>query len=979
MKKLAFLLLTFIFFNQAVAQKMPDFLKDTTQLWVETQFAQLSPKERIAQLLMVAAYSHADSAHRTADLVKLIKEYKIGGIIFFRGEPIQQALLTNQFQALSKTPLLISIDAEWGLGMRLKNTIKFPYQMTLGAIRDEQLIYQMGAEIARQSKRMGIHVNFAPVVDVNNNPNNPVISFRSFGEGQENVLDKGLAYMNGMQENGLLATIKHFPGHGDTDVDSHLGLPLLNFDRERLTRLELYPFQELINEGASSVMVAHMSIPALDSTKNLPSTLSKPIVTDLLKKEMGFQGLTFTDALNMKGVTKFFPPGEVDVRALLAGNDALLFTEDVPKAIAEIEQAVRTGQITQEEIDRRCKKLLAVKYWAKLHEWTAIDTTQLIPDLNSSQAKWLNRQLMEASLTLLKNDNDVMPIKQLHYKKIASLSIGRDTISDFQTTLGKYTHIDHYWLSKNDSAAAIDSIKMKLKDYDVVIVGLHQMRYVPFNRLVYNDAMRLFISDLATSHKSIFAWFRNPYTLAKIDYIEKVQGLILTYQDNQDAEELAAQVIFGGIGANGKLPVTIDGKFNAGYGLNLTGGERLKFTLPEELGIATNQLHFKIDSVVNLALQEGVAPGIQVLAAKDGKVFFHKNYGYHTYDSVRKVRLDDIYDIASITKIIGPLPALMKLYDERKLKLNMPLSKYWSDWQSGNKKRLKVREVLAHQARLKAWIPYWQAAVKKNGSFKKNTFAKDSSEIYSIRVTDSLFLHKDYHYKIDKAIRKSKLRKEEGYRYSGLSFYVYPRMIESLTGDEYEYHLKEHFYKPLGASTFTFNAYKHYPLARIIPTEVDTFFRKTLLHGYVHDEGAAMMGGVSGNAGLFSSTIDLAKMMQMYLWMGQYGGERYISEATVKEFTKRHYAHKNNRRGLGFDKPLLKDKEKGTPALAASEASFGHSGYTGTFTWADPENGLLFIFMSNRVHPTRTNGKIYELNIRPALHNALYELLGAQK
>lgn len=976
MKKLLY---TFLFASitlSALAQKKPDFLKHKEADWVNAQLSKLSPKERIAQLLMVAAYSHPDSAHRTPQLDSLIQNYNIGGIIFFRGNPIDQAKMTNRFQDMAKTPLLISLDAEWGLGMRLKNTVRFPYQMTLGAIRNDSLIYQMGAEIARQSKRMGIHVNFAPVVDINNNPNNPVISFRSFGEGKERVFDKGLAYLNGMQENGMLATLKHFPGHGDTDVDSHRNLPLLPFDKKRLEYLELYPFQEIIKEGANGVMVAHMSIPALDSTKNLPSTLSKPIVTDLLKKQLGFEGLIFTDALNMKGVTKFFPPGIVDVKALLAGNDVLLFSEDIPKAITEIESAIANNQITQEEIDSRCSKILAAKYWVKLHEWKSIDTTNLIEDLNTPKAQWLNRQLSEASLTLLKNENKILPIKKLHYKKIASLSIGRkDTVSDFQQMLGKYTEIDHYWLTNKDSATAIDSIKNILKAYDLVIVGLHQMRYVPYNRLVYNDAIKLFISDLATANNTILSWFRNPYTLAQIDFAEQAQGLILTYQDNKNAEELAAQLIFGAVGANGRLPVSIEGKFRSGYGLTLSGGQRLKFTMPEEVGIDSKKLQFKMDSIANLALDSGVTPGMQLLVAKDGKVFFHKTYGYHTYDSLVKVQQDDIYDWASITKITGPLPALMKLHDRRVLKLNWPLSNYWFDWKSGNKKRLTVRDILAHNAKLRAWIPYWESTVRKNGSFKKNTFASDSSETYSVRVSPQLYLHKDYKDDIYKAIRKSKLRKEEGYKYSGLSFYLFPEIIETLTGEEYEYHLKETFYKPLGANTLTFNAYKHYPLSRIIPTEVDTFFRKTLLHGYVHDEGAAMMGGISGNAGLFGSTLDLAKIMQMYLWMGEYGGERYISEATMKEFTKRQFPNKGNRRGLGFDKTLLEDKEKGTPAIDASDSSFGHSGYTGTFTWADPENGLLFIFMSNRVYPTRTNGKLYKLNIRPSLHNALYDLL----
>ncbi|HSJ11173.1 MAG TPA: glycoside hydrolase family 3 N-terminal domain-containing protein, partial [Gillisia sp.] len=345
----------------------PEFLQYENSKWVDSIMKTLSPDERIAQLIMVAAYSNRGEEHKE-EILKLIKEQKIGGLIFFQGGPVRQVRLMNEYQAASKVPLLGAIDAEWGLGMRLDTTVSYPFQMALGAIKDESLIYDMGAEIARQIKRTGLHLNFAPVLDVNNNPNNPVINYRSFGEDKYNVTSKAIAYMKGMQDHQLLTTAKHFPGHGDTDTDSHYALPQITHTRARLDSLELYPFRKIVKAGIGGVMVAHLDIPALDST-GVPSTLSKPIITSLLKDELGFQGLTVTDAMNMKGVTEGNEPGVVDKDAILAGNDLLEFTEDVPKAIQEIRKAIRQGLISQAEIDRRCRKILAVKYWVGLNKF----------------------------------------------------------------------------------------------------------------------------------------------------------------------------------------------------------------------------------------------------------------------------------------------------------------------------------------------------------------------------------------------------------------------------------------------------------------------------------------------------------------------------------------------------------------------------------------------------------------------------------
>ncbi|MFC2121751.1 glycoside hydrolase family 3 N-terminal domain-containing protein [Bacteroidota bacterium] len=953
----------------------PQFYK-VDMKWVDSVFQLLSPEERIAQLIMVAAYSNRDEKHEK-EILELINKYKIGGLVFFQGGPVRQTRLINLYQSHSKIPLLMSMDAEWGIGMRLDSTPRFPYQITLGAVQDFSLIYEMGEEIAKQMKRLGLHVNFAPVVDVNNNPENPVINYRSFGENKKEVSIRGLAYMKGLQNNNILATAKHFPGHGDTNSDSHYTLPLIKHSKKHLDSLEMYPFKQLINKGVGSIMIAHLSLPSLDTTKNIPSTLSKPIVTEILKNELGFTGIVVTDAMNMKGVTDFYPPGVADAKAIIAGNDVLEFTEDVPRAIEEIKKAIKNGLLSWEEINNACKKVLMVKKWVGLDQFHPIDKNNIIEDLNNSRAKYINRLLTEASLTLLKNENDIIPVKNLEKQKIASVSVGREQITSFQNMLGKYTGMDHFNITENISLDELNVLKNKLKTYNLVIAGIHGMSHNRSKNYSISQQEISFIGSLIEQNNTIITVFANPYSLDKFEKIEKSKGLIMAYGENDNSQELAAQLIFGGIGSSGKLPVSAGEFFKAGDGIKIENKTRLSYGLPEELGIDSERLKKKIDQIASLALKEKTCPGLQVIAAKDGKVFFHEAWGYHSYENKELVKKDDIYDLASVTKVSGPLPALMKLNGEGKFDIDAPFSNYWPDFKNTNKEDLLIREVLAHHARLLAWIPFWKNTKKENGGYKRLTFKEDSSKKYPVKVSENLFLHKKYKKKIYKAIRKTPLNEKKEYLYSGLPFYIFPKIIENLTGQEYESYLKENFYHPIGANSLTYNPYKHFPLNRIIPTEMDDFFRMEQIHGYVHDEGAAMMGGVSGNAGLFSTANDLAKLMQLYLQMGEYGGQQLINKNSLLEFTSYQYYDEGNRRGLGFDKPIIdnirKTRSQAYPALSASSESFGHSGFTGTMVWVDPVCGLVYIFLSNRVYPTRDNTSIYNLNIRSRILQAIYD------
>ena len=956
------------------AQQQPEFLEYTNSKWVDSIMQDLTPNERIAQLIMVAAYSNRDLKHKEA-ILKLIKEQKIGGLIFFQGTAKKQVQLMNDYQLVSKVPLLGAIDAEWGLGMRLDNTISFPYQMALGAIQNDTLLYKMGQEVARQVKRTGLHMNFAPVVDVNNNPNNPVINYRSFGENKEKVAEKGIAYMRGMQDQKILTTAKHFPGHGDTDTDSHKALPQINHPFTRLDSLEMYPFKKLIDAGIGGVMVAHLNIPALDSS-GVPSTLSKKIISGILKEKLGFKGLIVTDAMNMKGVTTGNEPGVVDKKAIIAGNDLLEFTEDVPKAIAEIRKAIDQGIISQAAIDEKCRKVLAVKQWVGLNHYEPLKTANIDKELNNSYAEYIQQKLVEKSLTVLKNEQELIPLRRLDTLKIASISIGADRRTAFQENLSWYTKIDHFQLKDKATASQISAVKEKLKDYNVVIAGLHDHSKYPRNVIRYSDAVLKFIAEIAQNEHTIFSVFKNPYTLNKMDNIEDAAVLIEAYQDSELSEQKVAQLIFGGFKADGKLPVSVGKKFKAGDGLETSEKIRFAYTTPQDAGMNADFLASGIDSLMQQAMDAKAIPGGVVLVAKDEKIVFQKAYGLHKYSDTVKTKTSDIFDLASVTKISSALPALMKLQDEGKFSLEEGIDEYLPYFRNSNKAGIPFRQIFAHQARFKPWIAYWQNTLRKNGSYKWNTFKKDSSARFPVKVSENMWLHRNYKKKIYKAIKKSPLEDKAEYKYSGLAFYLLPQIVENLTGEDYRKYLKDNFYSKLGATTLGYRPMESFELARIVPTESDFDFRHKPIHGSVHDEGAIMMGGVSANAGLFSDANDLAKLMQMYLNMGEYGGERYITEATFKEWTKTQFPDNNNRRAIGFDKPNLEYAgPNNNTAKDASTASFGHTGFTGTMVWMDPKEDLLFVFLSNRVLPTRDNTRLYSLNTRTQIQQVLYDAI----
>ncbi len=952
----------------------PPFLKFINHPWVDSVMNTLDLDHRIAQCIWVAGYSNNDIANEV-EISDLIKKYGIGGIVFFQGTAKKQAELTNYFQGISAVPLVIALDAEWGVGMRLANVDKFPYQMTLGAISDDSMIYRFGKAVADQFKRLGMQVNFAPVADVNVNPLNPVINYRSFGENRDNVANKAIMYMLGMQDNGICATGKHFPGHGDTNVDSHLDLPVITHNRSRLDSIELYPFRKLIGKGIGSIMVAHLNLPSLDTTSGLPSTLSQPIITGLLKNELSYKGLIVTDAMNMKGVTKYFKTGEADAKALEAGNDVAEFVTDVEATIRETKNYINEKKLTARDIELKCRKILALKYWSGLNRVKPVNTKDIDSDLTPGSNKALIRDLYASALTVLNNRNSIIPVMDINKIKVASIAVNSKEIRLFQKRLTDYMPVDSFTADLSDTASC-NSLLRKLAAYDIIIAGVYDLDQRPNRNFGIRPGLNSFLDKLIHNNRTIVTWFGNPYSADRIEALRDADGLILSYQENDYTEDLSAQLIFGGIGAKGKLPVTINEKWPYGFGINTQGNIRLQYGFPENAGISSELAEEKIDSIVKSGLDAKAYPGCEVIMARNGIVFFHKTYGYHTYDDRIAVEKNDLYDLASVTKVSSTLAGLMLLNSEGRFSPDKTLGDYLPYFRRSNKGDILMKDFLTHQAGLTPFIPFWKETLKKDGEYKRRIYRCSPSKRFPLEVANGLYINRNYRKKMFSEIRKSPLGAKK-YVYSDLTFIIAPDIITRLTGEPWNKYVTDSIYKRIGAYDIVFNPYRTYHTDRIVPTEYDSLFRKQQLWGTVHDEGAAMQGGISGHAGLFATANDLLKLMELYRRMGNYGGEQIISKPVLQEYSRVQFPENDNRRGLGFDKPLLNNSElsdeEAYPAKSASPGSFGHSGYTGTFVWVDPKFGISYVFLCNRVYPTRYNSKLYDMNIRSEILQAAYE------
>lgn len=971
-----FYILAFLFLSLYAFQvPAPDLgvpANEAEKAWVDSVYNTLNEDERIGQLFMIRAHSDLGPDH-VAKVVQLVEDYHVGSMCFFQGSPEEQIRLINKYQALSKIPMLMAIDAEWGLGMRMKtSTISYPYQLTLGAVQNNQLLYDMGIEVGKQLLRTGLHINFAPVVDVNNNAGNPVINFRSFGEDRYNVTAKSYQYMRGMQDAGIFTSAKHFPGHGDTDVDSHLDLPVIPHSRERLDSIELYPFEALIKRGLSGVMVAHLSVPTFDSRPNRPTTLSRPTITQLLRDSLGFDGLIYTDALEMKGVTKHFAAGVTEAEAIMAGADVLCLPEDLGAARREIKRYLAAGKIDAAQVEASVKRILRAKYRLGLTGFTPIPQQGVRAELNSTKALALKQTLLENAMTLVRNPDDLIPFYDLDTTTYASLSIGAGVQTPFQQRLADYVKMPHLQVGKEISSGQSNELVRTLGRKDVVIVGLHDMSSRASRNYGITQSTINFVNRLSRETKVVLVVFGNPYSLK---YFDDIDWVLEAYQEDGTSQDVAAQALFGAFPIRGRLPVTASDKSRFNTGVTTRASIRLGYALPEAVGMDSDTLA-QISELLQNAIDTGATPGAVVLVAKDGRIVFHRAYGHHTYSKSSVMKKDDIFDLASVTKIAATTMSIMRLQGEDKMDIDQPLSQYFADLANSNKKDLVPREIMAHRAGLQSWIPFFEqtlSGTKKDPRPSSTYYRSAASGNFNIPVTEKLFMRHDFADSIWQQIIHSELRDNKNYVYSDLGFYMLGRTVGQVSGTPIDDYVEKTFYHPLGLQTATYNPWKKYDPATIVPSERDQYWRRQKVQAYVHDMGAAMLGGVSGHAGLFANANDLAVLLEMVRRGGHYGGRRYLKREVIDNFTHRFPG--DTRRGIGFDMLELNNKKPANLSRLASSQTFGHLGFTGTAVWVDPVQDLVFIFLSNRTYPSMYNRKLGEANFRPRVQDVVYKAI----
>ena len=969
MNNIKLLIYIFLFSHLVCSQtKDPLLSKDFEKqsVWVDSIYNAMTLDEKIGQLFFVQANSF--KSNNSKEINSLIKNQKIGGLIFSKGTPNKQITLTKSYQKISKVPLLISMDAEWGLSMRLDSVPKFPWNMSLGSISNNNLIEKVGKKIGEQCNTVGVHLNFSPVVDINTNPKNPIIGNRSFGESKENVTNKSIAYMNGLKSQNILSTAKHFPGHGDTSTDSHKTLPIIKYKRKRILKTELFPYKKLIENGLPAIMVAHLEVPSLEKEKNLPSSLSKNIIK-ILKKNLKFNGLIITDALNMSGA-KNYNKNNIDLMAFLAGNDILLMSNDPILGISKIKEALNSGNIPVERLEQSVKKILKAKYKVGLNNKITLRPVNNQNSFDNQSFRTLKQELVENIPALIKNSNSIIPLN-LKQNKILNIRFGNAKGDEFIKYLNKYSKVDSFVI--NDSTS-VDEIKILSNQYEIALTSFHYKSETPWKnigtKITKNESK--IISSLDLFKRNILISFNNPYFLSQID-LDNFESIVVAHQNDSLFQKIVAQQLFGAISFNGALPVSINKDFKIGK-KNITKKINiLSYSEPIEVGFKET-ISKKIDSIVKYAISEKMIPGAQVLVSKDAKIIHEKGYGNFRYSKSNKVTTETIYDLASLTKILVTTPILMNLVQEKKIKINNKIGSLISRYENSNKSKITIKELLSGYAGLVPWIPFYRETLDSDLKPSKDLYAFKPKEGFNLKVAPNLYLKESYRDSIFEKIKTSPISDEKA-QYSDLAFLILQEYIENEYQENLDQIIKRILFNEIGVH-LTYNPANVISTKYITPSEIDNYFRHKEIHGYVHDMAASMIGGIAGHAGLFGSAVDVAKIMQLFIQGGEYGDLKFLNKEIVDLFNTCHYCEYKNRRGLGFDKPQIKGD--GPTCGCLSNKSFGHSGWTGTYTWADPETDIVYVFLSNRSYPdgeAANKSKLVKENIRSEIQRVIYQSL----
>jgi len=923
--------------------------------WAERTLAKLTLREKIGQMLMTTFFGGFQSVEsaKFGAVLRNIDENRVGGLILEtrrtplgiqRSQVYPTAVIANELQRRTKIPLLISADFEYGTRMRLDEGTPLPAPMAIAAAGDTKLAYEAGKITAVEARAAGVHWIFAPVADLNNNPENPIVNFRSFGEDPGAVAKYVAEYVRGVEENGALATAKHFPGHGDVNVDSHLALATVTSSREQLDRNELVPFRAAIAAGVSSIMPGHLAVPALEPQPNVPATLSRKILTDLLREQMQFKGLVITDAMEMAGVTSLYPPGEAAVRAVEAGADVVLMPPVPSAAVASIEEAVQSRRISTERIDASVRRILAAKARLRLNENRFVDIECLSDRFAKPEFAANAQKIADGGITLLRDERNLLPLDATQPLRVLLIALSGDRDSCPAETLAPeiQARVDALTVLRADTHfSSVKMLKLPPPDsYDVAIAALFVRVADRKGHVGFPGDQRAFVNELLSRGKpAILAAFGSPYL---VECFPNAKTWLAAFSANSVAQTAVARALFGQIPIGGRIPVTVPGVVERGAGLSVAADPMTLQSASREISELLKPAHALLDR----AVKDSAFPG-GVLAVGWKNQLALRAFGKLTYEAKSpRVTPETIYDVASLTKPIVTTTAMMMLAEEKQIDLDAPLARYLPEFNCAAQSdpnpewraRTTVRMLLLHTAGLAAHRDFY-----KRGKSKPRVLASVLAE---------------------------PLVREPGAQieYSDLGFLLLGRIVETLTGESLDVFAQKFIFSPLGMFSSHFNPSKKLH-AWIAPTEKDSEYRKRLLRGEVHDENAFAIGGVAGHAGLFSTAADVAAFAQMMLNGGIYAHHRLLARSTVDQFTERREIS-NSAHALGWDVPVAPSSS----GRYLSKETYGHTGFTGTSLWIDPQRELFVVLLTNRVHPTRANDKIRQ--VRPALHDAIVESLG---
>lgn len=948
--------------------------------WADSVYNTLSTRQRLAQLCLVTVNPRDP---QVVQQVRQLCDDGVGAILLSEGSLEQYLEVINTARRYSAIPMLVSVDGEWGLNMRVPEAPAYPKNIALGAVSDTRVAYDYGREVARQLRALGVNVNFAPDADVNSNDANPVIGSRSLGSNPRRVAALVQAYARGLEDGGVQAVAKHFPGHGDTAEDSHKAVARVNHSRKTLQQVDLLPFKQYIDNGGTAIMVGHLSVPALDKSGTVAS-LSRRITTDLLRKKMGFNGLIYTDALGMKGAAC---EGNNAVAAFKAGADVLLVGGRLTTNLDALQEALHTGRISAKELREHCLRVLRAKYQLEGGHLTSFTLTRTAVDLalTAPEVSAVDRRISNAAITVVRDQKGLVPIGNLAHKSIAVVCLGGEG-KDFADLCRRYARCEVF---EAPEGSLTTSQLAAIKKCDRVIVGVFGDKSAEVSSLTALKQMKGLIP----------VFFFSPFKMGRFSQaLQGVGTLVMAYQNTPGLQRAAAQAVFGGISATGTLPAPLTGIAKEGEGLP-TVKTRLGYSQPSEVGFSP-RLEAVIDSVMPLGLATGAFPGAQLIMAKDGDIVIDRCYGTIAQGDSTAVTPYTLYDLASVSKCMGTLAGVMKAYDLGMVNIDTVASAYIPGLRGTGKDSITVRELLYHQSGMRPSVntfeimfdtATYQGALTssrpdslhtrliqagcwghRDARLRTDIASPVPTAEFPIKAAEGLYIGQATIDTMMQRIYHFPLRSNKDYTYSCLNFCLLMDMEQRLTGQRHDRWVTDSIYEPIGAYEMCYRAADQYPLSQIAATEEDNFLRPQLVHGYVHDETAAALGGVSGNAGLFGTATDLAKMCQMWLNEGEYGGARVLSQPTAHLFTTDHSA--TSRRGLGFDKPHPVYAQSPT-CPSADPSVYGHTGFTGTRFWVDPRNNMFIVLLTNRVNPTRDNPAFTHLNVTDELFEAMYQSL----